>query len=114
MTLHLDDTIAALATAPGPGGRAIVRVSGHRAAAIVAALGDFSPAILPVRRCLVDAMLTLPGLHAALPAEVYVWPAPNTCTGDELVEIHTLSSPPLLELLVAALLGERGPGGPAR
>lgn len=104
MSLQLHDTIAALSTAPGPGGRAIVRVSGPSAAATVAALGSFSPPLLPVRRALLSAQLPLPGIHSPLPADVYVWPAPRTYTGEELVEIHTLSCPPLVELLVAQLL----------
>src|SRR4051794_8717561 len=104
MPLQLHDTIAALSTAPGPGGRAIVRVSGPSAAALVAALGSFSPPVLPVRRALLSAQLPLPGVHSPLPADVYVWPAPRTYTGEELVEIHTLSCPPLVELLVARLL----------
>jgi len=104
MSLQLHDTIATLSTAPGPGGRAIVRVSGPSAAGIVASLGAFSSPLLPVRRALVSGQLTLPGVHASLPADVYVWPAPRTYTGEELVEIHTLSCPPLIELLVAQLL----------
>lgn len=114
MPLPINDTIVALATAPGPGARAIVRVSGPRSAALVARLGSFSRELLPARRGIVDARLTLPGLNGALPADVYIWPAPHTYTGDEMVEIHTLSSPPLVELLVAGLLqaGARaaGPG----
>ena len=58
--------------------------------------------------------LAVPGVHSAVPADVYVWPAPRTYTGQDLVEIHTLSSPPLVERLVAALLGAgcraAGPG----
>lgn len=36
---------------------------------------------------------------------MYIWRAPATYTGQDLVEIHTLSSPPLVDLLVTALLG---------
>jgi tRNA modification GTPase len=114
MSPHLNDTITALSTAPGPGARAIVRVSGPQAANIVSRLGSFTPALLPIRRSLLGAQLILSGLASSLPAEVHVWPAPATYTGDELIEIHTLSSPPLVELLVAGLLqaGARaaGPG----
>jgi tRNA modification GTPase len=39
-----------------------------------------------------------------LPADVYYWPAPHSYTGQDVVEIHTLSSPPLVELLIAQLL----------
>jgi tRNA modification GTPase len=39
-----------------------------------------------------------------LPADLHVWPTPRTYTGQEIIEIHTLSSPPLVELLIAQLL----------
>jgi tRNA modification GTPase len=104
MPLQLNDTIAALSTAQGAGGRAIVRISGPQAAAVVSTLGSFSPFLLPVRRSLLEAQLILPGLTSSLPSDVYVLPAPGTYTGEELVEIHILSSPPLVELLVAELL----------
>lgn len=104
-TPHLDDTIAALASAVGPGARAIVRVSGPRTLAVVASLFRPAAALEPKRRVLVDGDLLLPTLAAPLPAAVYVWPAPHSYTGQDVAEIHTLSSPPLLELLLAALLG---------
>src|SRR5262249_48315191 len=39
-----------------------------------------------------------------LPADVFSWPPPHSYTGQDLAEIHTLSCPPLLELLIAQLL----------
>jgi tRNA modification GTPase len=39
-----------------------------------------------------------------LPSDLYVWRAPRSYTGQDLVEIHTLSVPPLIELLIAQLL----------
>jgi tRNA modification GTPase len=105
MTLQTQDTIAALATPAGPGARAVVRVSGPVAAAVVSAV--FSPALPPdgLTRSLVDGEIRLPGVHSALPATLYFWPAPSTYTGQNLAEIHTLSSPPLVERLVTAVLG---------
>jgi tRNA modification GTPase len=35
---------------------------------------------------------------------VYFWAAPHSYTGQDLAEIHTISSPPLVELLIAQLL----------
>lgn len=103
MTLHLEDTIVAQASAPGPGARAIVRLSGPNVLAVVASV--FRPvAALQRRRCLVHGDLELPQLVSPLPADVYFWPGPHSYTGQEVAEIHTLSSPPLLELLLGALL----------
>lgn len=98
------DTIVALSSAPGPGGRAIVRLSGP--GALRAALQTFTGAEMPdgASRRRSEGSVRLPGIHAPLPADLYAWPAPATYTGQELVEIHTLSSPPLVELLLSRLL----------
>jgi len=55
------------------------------------------------RRCY-SGHLRLTGVHSLLPADLYLWPGPRSYTGQELVELHTLSSPPLVELLIAQLL----------
>ena len=103
----------ALSTVPSPGGRAIAARQRAGSSATAATLGVFAEPLTPARRRLLPGQLNLPGLASPLPAEVYVWPAPNTYTGQELVEIHTLSCPPLVELLLAQLFqGE--PGRPSR
>jgi len=101
--MHTRDTIAALSTASGPGGRAIVRVSGPASADAIAPLFAASEPLVAGRRCLLSGHLRLPDL-APLPADVYFWAAPHSYTGQNLAEIHTLSCPPLLELLIAQLL----------
>jgi tRNA modification GTPase len=105
MSLNTHDTIAALATPPGPGARAVVRVSGPEAAAAVA--GVFTAADgsrVGERRAVTTGHVRLSGVAAPLPADVYFWLAPHSYTGQHVAEIHTLSSPPLVELLVAGLL----------
>src|SRR5262245_16709051 len=91
------DTIVALSSAPGPGARAIVRVSGP--AALRIALSAFCPAepIEPTRRRRYAGQIHLLGLSASLSGDLCFWPGRRTYTGQELVEIHTLSSPPLTE-----------------
>ena len=103
MTPHLDDIIVALSTAPGPGGRAVVRLSGPDAAKVVTPLFR-SEVPLARTRLLLEGVINLPGVAAPLPADLYLMPAPNTYTGQDIVEIHTLSCPPLLELLIGQLL----------
>lgn len=118
MLLDPIDTIVALSTASGPGARAIVRLTGPSAVAIAQSLtstgrlpngtkpdGNEPDAAWsePVRTFF-QADLNLPGIAAALPADFYFWSAPRTYTGQDLVEIHTLSSPPLVELLIAECL----------
>ncbi len=134
----LDDTIAAIASPPGGAARGIIRLSGPRAVEYLGRL--FQPdngRPLPSRRfpCALAGSLRLPELHSPLPCEVYLWslwcgrpactdaggtPAPQAAqhvrsyTGQPVAEIHTLGSPPLLELVLRSLCvaGARlaGPG----
>jgi len=112
--MHLEDTIVALSTAAGPGARAIVRLSGPQALALARHVFTSSAAIDCTTRRWYPGALQLPDVPPPLPGELHFWPAPRTYTGQELVELHTISAPPLVELLVAVLLrqGARaaGPG----
>src|SRR5262245_1347064 len=101
--MHLDpqDTIVALSSSAGSGGRAIIRLSGPKASHIAARIFTTSAAIEPCRRGCYAGQIELPGLAAALPADLYFRPAPRTYTGQDLIELHTLSCPPLVELVVA-------------
>ena len=103
MTAHPDDTIVALSSAAGPGARAIVRLSGPNARAVVGAVFSASGEGMATRR-LTPGSLRLSGVHSPLPATLYFFPAPNTYTGQDLAELHTVSSPPLVERLIADLL----------
>jgi len=96
----LDDTIVALASAPGPGARAVIRLSGPNARRVVATLFDN----MPEGRGIATGALRLPGLHSPLPADVYSMPGPHSYTGQDCVELHIISSPPLVDLLIATLL----------
>jgi len=98
------ETIVALCSAPGPGARAIVRLSGPTAFAIVTGFVADLPAERR-RRC-ISTCLELPSA-IRLPADVYLWPGPRSYTGQDVVELHTLAAPPLIELLVQACL-DRG------
>jgi tRNA modification GTPase len=104
MSVNTGDTIAALATPGGPGARAIVRISGPAATTVAAAV--FSPP-LPFdcrSRTLARGEIRLPGVEAPIAADLYFWPGPRSYTGQDVAELHTLSSPPLVELLVSAVL----------
>jgi tRNA modification GTPase len=101
--MHIRDTITALSTSPGAGARAIVRISGPASFSV---LGSFFSATQPLvagQRALLSGQLRLPNV-AAIPADLYFWAAPNSYTGQDVAEIHLLSSPPLVELLIAHLL----------
>src|SRR5947209_1790987 len=85
IAMHPDDTIVALATSPGPGLRAIVRLSGPQALTIAAR--HFEPKPERERRRF-EGELRLPDLHAPLPADLLVFPGPHSYTGQDVVEIH--------------------------
>src|ERR687886_1419358 len=114
MTPDLHDTIVALSSAAGPGGRAVVRLSGPDALRCASSLFTSAEPALPNRRRLYEGQVRLSGFVVPLPADLYVWPAPRSYTGQTMAELHTLSCPPLVERLVADLLsaGARaaGPG----
>jgi len=103
---HPDDTIVALSSSSGPGERAVVRLSGPNARVVVDAvfLASRDREGAASRRALQPGFLTLTGVHSPLPATLYFFPAPRTYTGQDLAELHTVSSPPLVERLIADLL----------
>ena len=103
MLPHLEDTIVALSSAPGPGVRAIVRLSGPKTREVVDRV--FEAALpSPAPRSYVSGSFALSGIEARLPADLYFFPAPHSYTGQNLAEIHTVSAAPLVERLIADLL----------
>src|SRR5262245_54814995 len=97
------ETIVALSSATGPGARAIVRLSGPGALAAARTLFVATTAIQN-SRARYTGTLRLPGVHSALPADLYYWPGPGSYTGQDLVELHLVSSAPLIELTISTLL----------
>jgi tRNA modification GTPase len=98
------DTIVALASAAGPGARAIVRLSGPKSITIACSLFTSTEAIDPTIRRMYSGEIPLNGIASSLPGWLYHFPAPHTYTGQEMVELHTISSAPLIDLLIAQLL----------
>jgi tRNA modification GTPase len=99
-----DDTIVALSSATGPAPRAIVRLSGRQAPAIVAAAcPGFDPSQIRPSQFF-QGGLRLPAFHAPVPADIYSFVAPRTYTGQDVIEIHTISCPPILDVLIAHCL----------
>lgn len=103
----LDDTIAAISSPPGRSRRGIVRVSGPRAFAVAEHLfraGDGDPLAARCGGTCVNGSVRLTELGAEAPAMALVFTAPHTYTGQDLVELHVAGSPPLLTMLLEALL----------
>jgi len=103
--LELDSAIVALSSAPGPGARAVLRLSGKDAWPIACAnLRDRTAVPKEVSRGRWAVSFALPGVHSPLPGELLAWKAPASYTGQDLVELHLLASPPLVELLLTEVL----------
>ena len=102
--LTLDDTITALASPPGPGARGIVRLSGAGSAGIVGqcfeAETDWRSSRVPRRT---EGFLKLPVLTVPLPAAMHYWPTIRSFTGQPMIELHLIGSPPLLDATIEAL-----------
>jgi tRNA modification GTPase len=103
MSLHPDDTIVALSTAVGPGARAIIRLSGSAAYAVARTVFTGSEAP-PEPGNFLTGVIRLPGVHSPLPADLYYWHGPRSYTGQDVVELHTLSAGPLIDALIAECL----------
>jgi tRNA modification GTPase len=99
-----NDTIVALASAAGPGARAIVRLSGPKSLSIARWIFNSFEAIDPSFRRMYPGEFRLSGIVSSVPGWLYHFPAPQTYTGQQMVELHTISSPPLIDLLIAQLL----------
>src|SRR5947209_2463286 len=106
------DTIVALSSAPGPGARAVVRLSGHAALAVARRVFSSADPLEAGKRHIYSGTVLLAAVASPLPADLYYWTAPRSYTGQDVVELHTASSPPLVELLVSACLsaGARAAG----
>ena len=110
----LDEPIVALSSALGSAVRAILRLSGRNVWPVVrGCIPPPCPAPESMTRGRWRVSLQLAGLHAGLPAQVFLWPGPRSYTGQDVIELHTISSPPLIDLLLTELQS-RGADGPAR
>ncbi len=114
---RLDETIVATSSAPGYGVVGIVRLSGPEALSIADRMAVAAQDPDPSRpaqegQCATNVrLLDSPGStrllaevaiddDLSLPAIIYVFRAPHSYTRQDLVEIHTMGSPAVLELVV--------------
>jgi tRNA modification GTPase len=102
---ELDEPIVALSSAPGSGARAIVRLSGIGVWPLVCGCVR-APETLPpaAARGHWHATIMLPDFMSGIPVQLLVWQGPRSYTGQDLIEIHLISSPPLVDALLAELL----------
>ena len=98
---RLDETIVAISSAPGVGPVGIVRLTGPEAISLVdrmarAATSEPLSSRPPSTRVGGEVLLDE---ELGLPAVFYVFREPHSYTRQNLVEIHTVGSPPALELV---------------
>lgn len=92
-----EDTIVAPATPPGRGGIGIIRVSGPATRAIAAAMLESVPA----PRHATVAVFSDAGGRAIDAGLALFFPAPQSFTGEDVLELHGHGGPAVMDLLVA-------------
>jgi tRNA modification GTPase len=100
MSTSANDTIAAIATAPGRGGIGVVRVSGPHTQDIARAL--LGTALEP-RRAELRAFLDATGSAIDTGLALY-FPAPHSFTGEEVLELHGHGGVVVMEQLLQRVL----------
>lgn len=96
------DTIAAIASPPGPGARGVIRISGARARELVEATVRFAAAVEWVERW--AARGRFDDGRGTQPVLVLWMPAPRSYTGEDVAELHLAGAPPLLAAALARVL----------
>jgi len=95
-----DDTIVALASAPGRAGVGVIRLSGPQVARILTAIvGEVPPPRTAGLRACRDAQQDI--IDYAL---ILWFPAPHSFTGEDVGEIQAHGSPVVLDVLIARLI----------
>jgi len=101
----LEDTIAAISSAIGYSPRGIIRLCGPEAIPIADVL--FRPNEMPPlgergghAHCLGRLRLSPPNASPVVPAEAYLFRGPRSYTRQDIVELHTLGSPPILSVVL--------------
>src|SRR5688572_29822821 len=107
--MHPDprDTIAAIGTAPGGAARGMIRISGPETIACVARCfrpSDANANLTEIHSAeVVQGELQLGEQGANLPCELLLWPNEHSYTRQPSAELHTIGSPPLLEMAMQTL-----------
>ncbi|MCA9215366.1 MAG: tRNA modification GTPase [Planctomycetales bacterium] len=98
-----DDTIVAIASAPGGAARGIIRISGPETLVCVKQCFETTDPLNIRTANSVKGRLTLSGNLPAIEARLYLWPTDKSFTAQPTAEFHTLGSQPLLESAVQSI-----------
>lgn len=100
MKYDLSDTIAAIASSPAGAARGIVRISGPRAAEVIASCFHGPPVeSIETARAVKGQFVAGPELGLA-PCDLYYFPGQRSYTRQPSAEIHTLGSPPVVSAVL--------------
>lgn len=102
MSVDLEQTIVAVASAAGNGARAIVRLSGPDAVAVAFGLLE-QPPVPPSKAWVLPVQIPL-SAQRRLPADLWIWPTARSYTRQPQVEIHMPGSRVLGDTVLARLL----------
>jgi tRNA modification GTPase len=107
------DTIAALSSAPGPGGRAVVRLSGPGAETIARSLCEAKASLPSAGPAAAAVTVRWTEGGGGVEGRLYLMRAPRSYTRESVAELHVPSSPALVSTLLEACFraGAR-PAGP--
>lgn len=104
---EIQDTIVAVSTPPGRSLHAIIKLSGTEA---IHCIRDF---FVPDSHIDLEAIpsytsvqghLHIPEEYVTIPVVLYIMKTPYSYTKEDVVEIHTIGSPPIVEMVLDALL----------
>ncbi len=110
MSYDLDDNILAISTPSGKSLRAIIRLSGKEVFNHLRNIftpGDCEEISSKKGFSSYQGSIYIEKEKISIPVCVYFMKAPNSYTREDVIEIHTLGSPPLLEILMEKLLSLR-------
>ncbi|QDU27512.1 tRNA modification GTPase MnmE [Anatilimnocola aggregata] len=106
MSLEMDDTIVAIASATGGSYEGIIRLSGPATEKLLQQTLRSAPTNRKKASATIQCLLLVrgsDGVERSLPAIVYLWRTSRSYTRQPLAEIYLPGSPPLLDLAISAL-----------
>jgi tRNA modification GTPase len=103
--VNVEDTIAAIASAPGGAFRGIVRISGPDVQSCLRTCfrGTADDEGRRAQRRVIPGELELPPPIGKIPCDLYLWPGVRSYTRQPVAELHTIGSPPLLDAVLRAV-----------
>jgi tRNA modification GTPase len=97
--MNQNDTIAAIATAPGVGGVGIIRISGDKSLEICQKISNKTP-----QARLATFSKFIHNNHAIDEGIILYFPNPNSFTGEDVIELQAHGGPVILNMLLSAVL----------